>query len=207
MTFLNFLFSKAFLKQLGFAALVVLGLSFLFLGWLKMSTNHGQKIEVPNLSKKTTEEALSLLEDLDLTIAVMDTTNYNPDFPQYTIIEQIPKAGSFVKEDRKIYVSVNRSGFPMIEIPPVVGKTLRQAEPTLLALGFKIGKKTYRKYIAKDEVLELRHNGEKIKPGEKLQKTKVIDLVLGDGDGGLLEEPAESSPLNENKNLEDEGEF
>ncbi|MAY21382.1 MAG: serine/threonine protein kinase [Flavobacteriaceae bacterium] len=202
MTFLNFLFSKTFLKQLLYAVIVLVLLCFLILWWLRISTNHGQKIEVPNLAKMTLPQAEEALSDLDLKYEIMDTTNYNPDFPYKTVIEQIPNAGKFVKEDRKIYLSINRSGYPMIEIPPVVGKTMRQAEPTLKAVGFEIGKIRYRKYIAKDEVLEISHKGKRLSAGDKVQKTSVIDVVLGDGKGGLNREEVEEAKedLNVNSN-------
>lgn len=168
-----------------------------------MTTHHGEKIEVPDLSKLTLEEAAEVLDDVDLKYEIMDTTNYNPEFPYQTVIEQIPRAGKTVKEDRKIYLSINRSGYPMIEIPAVVGKTMRQAEPTLQAVGFEIGKISYRKYIAQDEVLEIRHKGQKLEAGQKLQKTSVIDVVLGDGKGGLnqneVEETQEALDVNQNE--------
>ncbi len=205
MSFIKFLLTKTFLKQLGYAVLVLIGISMLILGWLRISTNHGQKIPVPDLAKMTLDEASAALDELDLKYEIMDTTNYNPDFPNLTVIEQIPKAGRFVKEDRKIYLSINRSGYPMIEIPAVLGKTLRQAEPGLKAVGFQIGKIRYRKYIAKDEVLEISHEGKKLEPGEKLQKTSVIDLVLGDGNGGLTPQEIQEakSELDINENGED----
>lgn len=202
MTFFQFLFTKTFLKQLLYAVLVGIGLVILILWWLRLSTNHGQKIAVPDLSKLTIEQAEEKLEELDLQYEILDSTNYNPEFPYQTVIEQIPKAGRFVKEDRKIYLSINRSGYPMIEIPPVIGKTLRQAEPTLRAVGFQIGQIRYRKYIAKDEVLELVHQGRKINPGEELEKTAVIDLVLGDGEGGL--KPQEVQEVKESLDVNNE---
>lgn len=206
MSFLKFLFTKTFLKQLGYAVLVLFGLSLIILWWLRFSTNHGQQIEVPDLAKMTLEQAEEALDDLDLKLEVMDTTNYNPNFPYKTVIEQIPKAGKYVKENRKIYLSINRSGYPMIEVPPVVGKTMRQAEPTLKAVGFEIGKINYRRYIAKDEVLEISFEGKKINPGDKIQKTSVIDLVLGDGNGGLnreeVQEVQEELDVNSNTNEE-----
>ena len=93
MSFLKFLFTKTFLKQLGYAVLVLFGLSLIILWWLRFSTNHGQQIEVPDLAKMTLEQAEEALDDLDLKLEVMDTTNYNPNFPYKTVIEQIPKAG------------------------------------------------------------------------------------------------------------------
>jgi len=209
MTFIKFLFTKSFLKQLVFAVGALVLLSFLILWWLKFTTNHGQQIEVPDLAKMSLDQADEALDDLDLRYEIMDTTNYNPNFPHRTVIEQIPRPGKFVKEDRKIYLSINRSGYPMIEIPLVVGKTMRQAQPTLKAVGFEIGKISYRRYIAKDEVLELRHKGRKIEAGEKLQKTSVIDVVLGDGSGGLnrndVEKTAEELKASETETEGDGG--
>ncbi|MDC7998519.1 PASTA domain-containing protein [Gilvibacter sediminis] len=185
MSFVRFLLTKTFLKQLGLALLVTVGLVFLLLFYLRVSTNHDQQIQVPDLAKMTLDEANSALSELDLRWEILDTTNYNPEYPKQSIIEQLPKAGSMVKENRTIYLTVNRSDYRSLPIPNVVGRTRRQAEPTLISLGFKIGKVTYRPYIAKDEVLQLRHKGELIEPGALLQKTAVIDLVLGDGKGNL----------------------
>lgn len=185
MTFLKFLTTKAFLKQLLFAFLAIIILTFIILWWLRGTTNHGQKITVPDLAKMQLDKVEDALDELDLTYEILDSANYNPDFPKYSVIEQIPKAGKFVKEDRKIYLYLNPSDYRKVIIPEVVGKTRRQAEPTLMAMGFGIGKVSYRPYIAKDEVLELRFEGEKIEPGSELPKTAVIDLILGDGSGSL----------------------
>lgn len=153
--------------------------------WLDSSTNHGQKIRVPSLAKMSLDDVKVKLDENDLRFEILDSSNYNPDYPKFSVIEQIPKAGEYVKENRKIYLTINRSGYPFIKIPEVVGRTRRQAEPTLIAMGFEIGKITYRSYIAEDEVLEIRNKGKKIEPGDELQKTEVIDLVLGDGEGSL----------------------
>jgi len=185
MTFIQFLFSRAFLKQLLFAVLAGILLIFLIMWWLRVSTNHGQQIEVPDLSKMSLEKVEETLDDLDLNYTIVDSVNYNPDYPKYSVIEQLPRAGSFVKEDRKIYLYLNPSDYRLVAIPEVVGRTRRQAEPTLMALGFEIGEISYRSYIAEDEVLELRHEGRVIRPGDQLPKTATIDLILGDGEGSL----------------------
>tara|TARA_R110002020_G_scaffold387546_1_gene598242 strand:+ start:46674 stop:47252 length:579 start_codon:yes stop_codon:yes gene_type:complete len=181
MGLIRFIFSKAFVKQLLLALLVLIVLVFVILFWLKSSTNHDQRISVPDLSKMTLNLVKQQLDDADLNYVVIDSSNYNPDYPKYSVIEQTPGPGKFVKEDRKIYLVLNPSGYRKIEVPNIVGRTRRQAEPTLVALGFKVGKIDYRDYIAKDEVLEMRYKGQTIKAGERLQKTAVIDLVLGNG--------------------------
>lgn len=179
MTFFRFLLTKAFLKQLLLAVLALIVLSFLIMWWLKSTTNHGQKIEVPSLSKLSLDVVEDKLGELDLRYEILDSANYNPDYPKFSVIEQIPKAGKYVKEDRKIYLYLNPSGYRKIQVPDVIGRTRRQAEPTLLAMGFEIGKVSYRPDIS-DQVKEMRYKGEKLEPGTKIQKTAVIDLIVGD---------------------------
>lgn len=52
-------------------------------------------------------------------------------------------------------------------------------------MGFEVGTISYKPYIAEDEVLEMHYKGKKVMPGDKIQKTSVIDLVVGDGLGKL----------------------
>lgn len=178
---------------------------FIILSWLRFTTNHNQHIIVPDVSKLTFEEATKKLKQVDLRLEILDSANYNPDYPKYSVIEQIPAAGQKVKENRKIYITLNPSGYRSVEIPPLVGRTRRQAEPTLRALGFEIGQVTYKPYIALDEVLGMSHNGKKIEPGDMLQITSVIDLELGDGKvrfRGDFDEDAEGQ-LPETEDLDD----
>ncbi len=206
MTFFQFIFSKAFVKQLLLAILALVVLSFLLLWWLGFTTNHNQKIEVPNLSKMSLDKVEEMLDDMDLRYEILDSANYNPDYPKFSVIDQIPKAGKFVKEDRKIYITLNPSGYRKIVVPDILGRTRRQAEPTLLAMGFIIGKVSFRPHIS-DQVLELRYNGERLDPGTELQKTSIIDLIVGDGSENMLREESLDSTLIQPVQIEDDGEF
>ncbi|HZH69679.1 MAG TPA: PASTA domain-containing protein, partial [Flavobacteriaceae bacterium] len=181
MSFIRFVFSKTFLKQLLLAIVGLVILVFLILKYLDFSTNHNQKIAVPDLSKLSLEEAEKILAGVSLRVEVLDSANFNPDFPKFSVIEQIPNPGQFVKENRKIYITLNPSGYRKVEIPKLTGQTIRQVEPTLRGMGFEIGTKTYKPHIAKDEVLELTHKGTTLEAGTELHITSVIDLVLGDG--------------------------
>ncbi|MEC7784045.1 MULTISPECIES: PASTA domain-containing protein [Leeuwenhoekiella] len=206
MGFFKFIFSKAFLKQLLLALLVLVLLVFGLLYWLRASTNHDQRIAVPDLSKMSLGLVQQELENADLNYVVIDSSNYNPDYPTYSVIEQNPAAGKFVKEGRKIYLVLNPSGYRKIEIPQLVGRTQRQVEPTLLALGFKIGKIDYRDHISSDEVLELRHDGKTLKVGDALRKTSVIDLVVGNGKGSYRTSgDAAQDVINDAEELDDAG--
>ena len=181
MSIVKFLTSKEFFKQLAIAIVAVLILVFLVLKWLKITTNHGEFVEVPVLKGKTLDVVEIELDDKDLVMVVQDSANYNPNYPKYSVIDQNPSAGSQVKENRKIYLTLNPSGYRKVAVPDIIEKTFRQAKPTLEALGFVIGEITYKDHIAKDEVLEISYNGKRISPGTMLSKTTKIDLVLGNG--------------------------
>src|SRR5690554_343401 len=205
MSFFRFIFTKTFLKQLLLAVGVLIGLAFLVLWWLRISTNHNEKIEVPDLSTLSLDKVEQILDEMDLRYAILDSANYNPDYPRFSVIEQIPKPGKFVKENRKLYLTLNPSGYRKVEVPDVLGKTKRQAEPTLLAMGFAIGNISCRPHIS-DNVLEMRFNGEELKPGTTIQKTSVIDLIIGDQSLNRLqtEDDLEDEPI---QNEEDHDEF
>ncbi len=164
---------------LAIVALIVL--CFIILKWLKVSTNHGDFETVPNLTGKSISVAQIELEENNLVMQIQDSANFNPKYPKFSVIEQEPLAGSKVKENRKIYLTLNPSGYRKILVPDLKERTFRQAKPTLEALGFKVGKLTYENNIGKDLVLRMLYKGKTIKPGDMLQKTSVIDLVLGNG--------------------------
>ena len=183
MSLIKFLTSKTLLKQILLAVVAVFVLSFVLLKWLNVSTNHGNFETVPDLKGKSINVAQVELEDNNLVMKIQDSANYNPDYPKFSVIEQEPLAGTKVKEDRKIYITLNPSGYRKMIIPNgLIDKTFRQVKPNLEALGFKIGKITYVNNIGKDMVLKLSHKGKTIESGDKLAKTSVIDFELGNGD-------------------------
>lgn len=181
MSIVKFLTSKEFFKQIAIAIVAVLILCFLVLKWLKVTTNHGEFVKVPELKGKTLDVVKIELDDNDLVMVVQDSANYNPNYPKFSVIDQDPLAGSQVKEDRKIYLTLNPSGYRKIGVPKIIRRTFRQAKPTLEALGFVVGNITYVDDIGKDEVIAVKHNGKTVSAGTLLPKTTKIDLVLGNG--------------------------
>ncbi len=129
-------------------------------------------------------EVESILEDLDLKLYVIDSASYNPDYPKKSVIDQDPEPGDFVKENRKIYLTLNPSGYRNVELPNVFGKTKRQVTSQLRAIGFRISANPiYVSDIAKDVVRGLQFDGKDLKTGDQIPKNSVITLKLGDGKG------------------------
>ena len=181
MSLRKYLTSRVFFGQILFAIVSVGIVAFLFFNSLNYLTNHGEEIEVPNLSILSVEQAEEKLSDLDLDYIILDTVDYRAEFPKLTIVEQEPKAGAKVKGGRKVYLKINASTFTMVAVPDLIEKTYRQAVPTLKAIGLQEGTITYKPYLGKDMVLEMMMNGQRVKPGQKVLKSSKIDLVLGDG--------------------------
>ena len=179
--FFNFLRSRTFLIQLALALLVVVLLVFLVLRWLKSTTNHGEFVEVPDFSKMSVTDMRSAIDDADLRFEVVDSANFNPDFPKFSIIDQNPKAGSKVKENRRVYLWVNPSGYKKVTVPNIVQVTQRNAASMLRAVGLDVQRVTYIEELGKDMVYQIKHKGKMVKPGDKLPKTSKIELVCGNG--------------------------
>ncbi|HMB64737.1 MAG TPA: PASTA domain-containing protein, partial [Eudoraea sp.] len=137
---------------------------------------------VPDLSRMSVMDMRKVIEDAHLRYQVLDSANFNPDYPRFSIIEQNPPAGNRVKENRKIYVTVNPSGYKKVTIPQIIQVTQRNATSMLRAVGLDVERVTYIDQLGKDMVYYIKHKGKAIKPGDKLPKTSKIELVCGNGD-------------------------
>ena len=181
MNFFRFFISRAFLKQLILAAFVLILFIYLMLVALKIITNHNDMQEVPNLKGISITNLEEIVKAKNLRFEIIDSSKYTSKLPPFSVIDHLPFAGKLVKKNRKIYVTLNPSGYRRISVPNVVQITRRNAEVTLKSVGFSIGEISYENNIGKDMVLEIRHLGEPLEPGTLLQKTSKIDLVLGNG--------------------------
>ncbi|WP_299161534.1 PASTA domain-containing protein [uncultured Tenacibaculum sp.] len=180
----QFIKSKTFFIQIGIAVTSVLIFVFVLQWWLGVTTNHTQKIQVPNLHKMSLAAVEKKLDELNLEFIVIDSASFNPNYPKKSVIEQNPETGDFVKEKRKIYLTLNPSKYRDVEIPDLNGRTKRQATTHLRSIGFNVGKDvTWVRDIGKNVVRGLKFKGSKITPGAKLPKKTTIDLILGDGSG------------------------
>jgi hypothetical protein len=63
-----------------------------FSHWLTFTTDHGNEITVPNLSKLK-EQVEEKLDELDLDYVLLDSVNYKSDFPKFSVVQQDPLPG------------------------------------------------------------------------------------------------------------------
>ncbi len=93
--------------------------------------------KVPKVTGLKLEDAIFLLENADLEPVVGDTT-YDAKYPLGTVVIQKPTAGHLVKEGRRVYVFIS-GGDPVVRVPNLKGRSLRDAKFSLERLGLKIG--------------------------------------------------------------------
>ncbi len=197
MTLKEYLKSSVFGVQLLMAIALIGVIGYFFMHWLTFTTDHGNEITVPDLRKMSEQQVEDAVDELNLEYVLLDSVDYNSQFPKHTVVEQDPLPGSKVKVNRKIYIKINSSGFTMVRIPNIIEKTYRQAVPTLKSLGLEEGTISYKPYIGKDMVLEMHWNGKKLNPGDKVFKSSKIDLVLGDGNVGFDETQLDTTAVPE----------
>lgn len=183
MNLLKFILSKWFWINIGVAILALIIGSFVVTTILGKITMHGKTISVPDLKTYSIEEVEEALSELSLRYKVVDSSAYTIKFPKNSVVKQEPRAGQKVKAGRMIYLTVNPSGYRVIQVPNLKGKTSRQAISYLKAVGLKVGKFEYRSDIGKNVVLGIKHKGKKIRLPYSLPKQSTIDLILGTGRG------------------------
>jgi eukaryotic-like serine/threonine-protein kinase len=188
MSLRKYLTNRVFFLQVAAAIAILVVFIYLFMHWLTFTTDHGHEITVPNLAKLTEEQVEDKLNDLDLDYVLLDSTDFNSDYPQFSVVEQDPLPGAKVKEGRKVYIKINPSAYSAVRLPNLLHKTYREVVLTLKALGLDEGTVTYVPNLGKDMVQELRLNGRNLKIGDRVMKSSKIDIVLGDGLENYVEE-------------------
>lgn len=180
MTLKNFLLSKVFLKNIGLAMLIAVGIIIVLLIWLNIYTRHGQSRPVPNFYGLNLEETANLASKNKLRFQVIDSV-YTAVVPRGCVAEQNPKPGYKVKKGRRIILTINAFNPEMVVVPNLVGLPKRQALAVIQSSGLEPGQLRYIPDLSVDFVIKQVHNGKEVAEGDSIQKGSVIDLVLGKG--------------------------
>lgn len=167
------------------AVIIVLGMAVFFIFfsmYLPKATNHGETITVPNLQGIAYGELDEHLTKRSLRYEVNDST-FTSEYPPFTVMKQYPKAGAQVKENRKIFLSLNAKNPPLVKAPRLIDSSVKNAQLVLKSYGLELGEIEYKPDLAANAVLEQRYKGKPIEEGTSIPKGSKIDLVVGDGKG------------------------
>ncbi len=100
-----------------------------------------KSIEMPNLIGKKLEDAKKVIDSLNLKLEAV-TERHDARFPAGYVIIQNPRPGMKIKEGRRVYLTVS-SGEQKIEVPSLIGKSVRDAKLTLEKYGLRLGDLEY----------------------------------------------------------------
>jgi beta-lactam-binding protein with PASTA domain len=169
-------FRNTFFAAIGSVLLLV------FIAYLSLDyyTRHGSGAPVPPLKGMSVDKAISTLTDQGFGYQIDSV--YVPDQPPGTIVEQDPDAGTMVKANRIIYLTMVTRLAPNVALPDLEDQNYMEAVATLSNYGLKVGDTSTRSDIA-NHILEVHFAGQIIKPGTKLPKGSKVDLVIGNGAG------------------------
>ncbi len=138
----------AFLISLVTSLFVAIGVNFAFYYWIAPNLERKpvaekkvtQNVEVPDLRGSLPSQAKLALGQLGLSLVVEGETE-SMEYPEGTIAEQRPLAGSVVPSGTSIYVKIakGKKEEKTIGVPPVMGLDLASAQRILIEKGFLIG--------------------------------------------------------------------
>lgn len=179
--FFSYLTTRSFRTNIIAAILTVFVLLMIAYFSLRYYTKHGEGLHVPSLKGLSFAQAVTKLEQSGLRYEVDSV--YIMDKPPGVVIDQDPDAETFVKDNRTVYLTINKGSAPEVKFPDIEFKSLREVQPLLEGYGLRVGDTTYKSDVSRDVVLSASFGGEEIKTGMTLPKGSRIDLVLGDGRG------------------------
>jgi eukaryotic-like serine/threonine-protein kinase len=178
----SFITKRPLWVNLLFALALFLLVAFLFFSSLTCLTRHGKVLKIPEVTGKKFAEAKKDLEAQGFEVILQDSL-YIDSLPPLSVIKQFPEGDDLVKINRAVYLTVNRSVPPLVDMPDLVGKSIRIALMTLDQYGFKLGDTTFKPDFAVNSILEQTYKGSTIKPGTKIPVGSVISLVIASGSG------------------------
>lgn len=145
---------------------------------LQITTRHNKELTVPDFTNIPVAEAQEIAKAHHLRLEITDSV-FIKRMGRGFISRQNPEAGSQVKKNRRILLTINSVNPKLVEMPSLIGYSLRQAKIELISQGLTVGRLIYVNDMATNNVLAQKLNGENIEAGTPVETDTPIDLVLG----------------------------
>ncbi|MBI5323926.1 MAG: PASTA domain-containing protein [Ignavibacteriae bacterium] len=169
---------------IGFAA----GLIIIF--WLVDSVimplivHNTETVQVPNVVGKSFSDAETIINSKSLKI-IKSGEQYSENVIPNTVINQIPKSGTEVKVGRTIYLIISK-GRETLEVPYLIGKSLREARVNLIQSGLALGNVVY---IASDSIGFDTVLSQSVGNDRKIPAGSNINLIVSKGSENFVKVP------------------
>ena len=167
--------------------------------WLKFYTHHGQQLQMPDYTGLSYEEAVRDASRHKFRMSIQDSMHVLGK-PGGEIIKQNPTPGSFVKQNRMIYVTITKRSPDKIlsgRLPEMYGKSYDRKKQELEE-HFEIQSRIAdTRYDPGDpgQVLEVKYKGVTIMDSKgrdntvQIEKGDYLDFIVSSKNGGKVEIP------------------
>lgn len=161
----------------GIGAFIVLLILFFFsLGWI---TGNGKTEKVPSVVGLDVTAAQNLTA-LGFEVVLQDSI-YVDTLARNAVLRQTPASDEIVKKGRAVYLTINRIVAPLIDMPNLVGFSLKSAQTYLKVLGLRLGGISVVADRNKNVIIDQMVDGKPISPGSKVASGTLIHFLVGDG--------------------------
>jgi beta-lactam-binding protein with PASTA domain len=157
--------------------IVLLVIFFFSLGWI---TGNGKTEKVPLVVGLDVTASIKNLKALGFDVELQDSI-YVDTLARTAVLRQTPEADEVVKKGRTVYLTINRMIPPQIDMPNLVGFSLKSAETYLKVLGLRMGTISFVPDRNKNVIVAQFIKGAAIAPGTKVSSGTFINFSVGDG--------------------------
>jgi beta-lactam-binding protein with PASTA domain len=161
--------------------LAILIIFFFSLGWI---TGNGKTEKVPNVLGLDITAAEKNIKALGFDLVVQDSI-YVDTLARNSVLRQTPEADEVVKKGRTIFLTVNRVIAPQVDMPNLIGFSLKSAQTYLKVLGLRIGTINLVADRNKNVIVEQLLGNTPIAPGTKIVSGTLINFTVGDGGASI----------------------
>ena len=179
--FFSFRKNRFFWLNIAAMVLVLIAAPVAVLQWLDTYTRHGEAVVVPDVKGLSVPQAAERFARVGLVYQVTDST-YVKTEPAGCILENNPPAGQRVKEGRIVYLTVNTTSIPLVDVPDLAdNSSARQARARLLATGFLV---TDNDSVPgeQDWVYYVRHGEDTLAVDDQVPTGATLTLIIGNGE-------------------------
>jgi beta-lactam-binding protein with PASTA domain len=163
------------------AILVLLILFFFSLGWI---TGNGKTEKVPNVLGLDITAAEKNIKALGFDLVLQDSI-YVDTLARNSVLRQTPEADEVVKKGRTIFLTINRVIAPQVDMPNLIGFSLKSAQTYLKVLGLRIGTINLVADRNKNVIVEQLVGNLPVAPGTKIVSGTLINFTVGDGGASI----------------------
>ena len=193
----RYLRSRSFLfTLLGIA--VAAAVIFVLVDWgLDRYTRHDQRLEVGEYTRMEVDQAARAIERDDFRTEVIDSV-FLVDEPPGIVLRQDPPAGAFVKEGRRVYLTVTKTVPDEVTLPALAGtyefdRYLRKL--ALLDLTGVVREQRYSNRYQPNTILEVYYDGREIseielRNGFRVPRGSELSFVVSSSSGGQTSLPS-----------------